>query len=118
MHDPIGYDAMGRRFVRASNHAGGVEGGMSNGEPLVLRAAMKPIATLKNPLPSVHVDTKAAAPAAHERSDICAVAAASVVGEAMFAIVLADAVLEKFGGDSVAETARNVASYRATLVVS
>ncbi len=88
---------------------------MSNGEPIVCRAAMKPIATLKRPLPSVDVRTKAPFEAAHERSDVCAVAAASVVGEAMVAIALADAVLEKFGGDSLDELRRNVEGYRAQL---
>lgn len=111
VHDPIAF-AEGR-FSRPRNGAGGLEGGITNGEPVVVRAAMKPIATLKQPLPSVHVDTKEAADAAHERSDICAVAAASVVGEAMLAIVLADAVLEKFGGDSMKELRRNVDGYRA-----
>ena len=117
VHDPIAWESTGREghFARPKNGAGGIEGGITNGEPVVVRAAMKPIATLKNPLPSVHVDTKAAAPAAHERSDICAVAAASVVGEAMLAIVLADAVLEKFGGDSMKELLRNVEGYRAQI---
>ncbi|HEY8075743.1 MAG TPA: chorismate synthase [Labilithrix sp.] len=113
VHDPILYDAKNRHFVRPSNHAGGVEGGITNGAPLVCRAAMKPIATLKKALPSVDVRTKEAFDAAFERSDVCAVAAASVVGEAMIAITLADAVLEKFGGDSMRELLRNVEGYRA-----
>ncbi len=113
VHDPIGWDDVKGEFTRSRNGAGGLEGGITNGQPLVVRAAMKPIATLKKPLPSVHVDTKAASDAAFERSDICAVAAASVVGEAMLAIVLADAVLEKFGGDSMKELLRNVEGYRA-----
>ena len=83
--------------------------------PLLCRAAMKPIATLKTALPSVDVRTKEPFDAAYERSDICAVAAASVVGEAMVAITLADAVLEKFGGDSSRELRRNVETYRAQL---
>jgi chorismate synthase len=112
VHDPIFYDDADRRFTRPSNRAGGLEGGISNGEPIVCRAAMKPIATLKKALPSVDVDTKEAFDAAHERSDICAVAAASIVGEAMVAIALCDAVLEKFGGDSMRELLRNVAGYR------
>jgi chorismate synthase len=115
VHDPIGYDADAHAFTRPSNHAGGLEGGITNGEPVVCRAAMKPIATLKKALPSVDVRTKEAFQAAHERSDVCAVAAASVVGEAMIAITLADALLEKFGGDSLGELVRNVTSYREQL---
>lgn len=113
VHDPIEYDASARHFTRPSNHAGGLEGGITNGEDVVCRAAMKPIATLKKALPSVDVGTKETFDAAHERSDICAVAAASIVGEAMVAITLCDAVLEKFGGDSMRELVRNVAGYRA-----
>ncbi len=112
VHDPIEYDAGRRHFRRPSNRAGGLEGGITNGENVVCRAAMKPIATLKKALPSVDVGTKETFDAAHERSDICAVAAASIVGEAMVAITLCDAVLEKFGGDSMRELMRNVAGYR------
>ena len=111
VHDPIGWN--GSAFTRSRNGAGGLEGGITNGQPVVVRAAMKPIATLRKPLPSVHVDSKQASDAAFERSDICAVAAASVVGEAMLAIVLADALLEKFGADSLRELLRNVEGYRA-----
>lgn len=111
VHDPIDYDAKTKRFTRPTNHAGGLEGGITNGEPLICRAAMKPISTLKKALRSVDVLTKESFDAAHERSDICAVAAASIVGEAMVAIVLADAVLEKFGGDSMHELERNVKQY-------
>jgi chorismate synthase len=111
VHDPIHYDAAERKFTRPTNRAGGLEGGMTNGMPVVCRVAMKPIATLKRALASVDVQTKVAYEAAFERSDICAVAAASVVGEAMACIVLADAVLEKFGGDSIRELTRNVESY-------
>jgi chorismate synthase len=115
VHDAIQYDAAARRFTRPTNRAGGLEGGMTNGMPVVCRVAMKPIATLKRALASVDVQTKAAYEAAFERSDICAVAAASVVGEAMVCIVLADAVLEKFGGDSMRELARNVEGYAAQI---
>ena len=108
VHDPIAYDATRRRFTRPTNHAGGLEGGVTNGEPVIVRAAMKPIATLKRALPSVDVRTKEPFDAAFERSDVCAVAAASVVGEAMVAITLAAAVLEKFGSDSLDELRRNV----------
>lgn len=113
VHDAIAYESGSHRFVRPTNRAGGLEGGISNGEPIVCRAAMKPIATLKKALASVDVATKEAFDAAFERSDICAVAAASVVGEAMVAICLCDALLEKFGGDSLRELKRNVESYRA-----
>jgi chorismate synthase len=112
VHDPIEYDRASRRFTRPTNRAGGIEGGITNGMPVVCRAAMKPIATLKKALGSVDVKTKEAYAAAFERSDVCAVAAASVVGEAMVCIVLADALLEKFGGDSMRELIRNVDGYR------
>ncbi|MBL8678829.1 MAG: chorismate synthase [Myxococcales bacterium] len=115
VHDPIDYDASRRRFVRASNHAGGIEGGMSNGEPIVVRAAMKPIATLRAQLPSADLQSKAPAPAAHERSDVCAVPAAGVVLEAALCLVLADALLEKHGGDSMGELLRNVERYKSQL---
>lgn len=115
VHDPIGYDASKRSFTRPSNRAGGLEGGMTNGMPLVCRAAMKPIATLKKPLASVNVVTKERDDAAFERSDICAVAAAAVVGEAMVAITLAGEVLDKFGGDSVGELVRNLRAYEERL---
>jgi chorismate synthase len=111
VHDPIGYDHDRKRFTRASNHAGGVEGGVTNGEPVVCRAAMKPIATLKRALPSVDIHTKERFDAAFERSDVCAVAAASVVGEAMVAITLATALLEKFGSDSLDELRRNIEGF-------
>jgi chorismate synthase len=110
VHDAIEY-GKDRQFHRPTNRAGGLEGGITNGAPLVVRAAMKPIATLKKALPSVDVVSKEAFDAAHERSDICAVAAASIVGEAMVAITLCDAVLEKFGSDSLRELKRNVEGY-------
>ncbi len=113
VHDPITWDAATRGFKRPTNTAGGLEGGITNGMPLVCRAAMKPIATLKRALASVDVATKQPFDAAHERSDVCAVPAAAIVGEAMVAFVLAHAVLEKFGADSMTELSRNVAAYRA-----
>lgn len=115
VHDPIQYDATGRRFSRPSNAAGGLEGGITNGMPLVCRAVMKPIATLKRALPSVDVVSKAPFEAAHERSDVCAVPAAAIIGEAMVAFTLAHAVMEKFGADSMTELRRNVEGYRAQL---
>lgn len=98
-------------FYRKTNNAGGIEGGMSNGMPIIIRAAMKPIPTLKKPLRSVDIITRENIKAAYERSDTCAVPAASVIGEAMTAITIADALLEKFGGDSMDETKRNFDAY-------
>lgn len=115
VHDPIDYDITERAFMRPSNNAGGLEGGITNGMPVVCRAAMKPIATLKQALSSVDVRTKEPSDAGFERSDICAVAAASVIGEAMVAITLADAALEKLGGDSLNEVLRNLEGYREQL---
>lgn len=101
-HDPICYKE-GRGFFRRTNRAGGLEGGVTNGEPLILRAVVKPVPTLGEPLPSVDFRTKRDVAAAVERSDVCVVPSAAVVGEAMAAWVLADAVLEKFGGDTLEE---------------
>src|SRR6185369_6622726 len=115
VHDAIHYDARRAAFFRLSNRAGGLEGGVTNGEAVVCRGAMKPIATLKKALASVDVVTKEPFEAAFERSDVCAVAAASVVGEAMVCIALADALLEKFGSDSLVELTRNVTGYREQL---
>ncbi|HET6515776.1 MAG TPA: chorismate synthase [Thermodesulfovibrionales bacterium] len=98
-------------FYRKTNNAGGIEGGMTNGMPVVVRAAMKPIPTLRKPLNSVDILTKRPFEAAYERSDVCAVAAASVVGEAMTALTVADAFLEKIGGDSMEEVKRNFEGY-------
>lgn len=98
-------------FTRSGNNAGGIEGGMTNGMPVLLRAAMKPIPTLKRPLRSVDIITKEPVEAVYERSDVCAVAAASVIAEAMTALIVSDAFLEKFGGDSLTETKRNYDSY-------
>jgi chorismate synthase len=105
----------GRSVQRRSNRAGGIEGGMTNGEIVRVRAAMKPISTVPRALATVDVTTGEAAVAQHQRSDVCAVPAAGVVAEAMVALVVAEAVVEKFGGDSVAETSRNVRGYLAAL---
>jgi chorismate synthase len=108
VHDPIGFDSARAAdptlgFVRPTNHAGGVEGGMTNAQPLVVRAAMKPISTLARPLESVNLKTRASESAAYERSDVCAVSAASVILENVVAFELAAAMVEKFGGDSLTE---------------
>jgi chorismate synthase len=109
-HDEIERDSEGV-IRRRSHRAGGIEGGITTGEPLRIRAAMKPISTVPRALATVDVATGEAAVAINQRSDVCAVPAAAVVAEAMVALVLADAVLEKFGGDAVSETARNVTAY-------
>ncbi|GII54623.1 chorismate synthase [Planotetraspora thailandica] len=114
-HDEIENTAGGVR--RMTNRAGGVEGGMSNGEPLRVSAAMKPISTVPRALATIDVLTGEAAKAHHERSDVCAVPAAAIVAEAMVALVLADAAVEKFGGDSVEEVARNLAGYLSSMVI-
>ena len=98
--------------VRPTNRAGGLEGGVTNGQDLRVTGYMKPIATLMKPLRSIDMTTMADAPAAIERSDTCAVTAAAVVGEAMVAFVLAEAMIDKFGGDSMADVRANLASYR------
>jgi len=98
-------------FSRRTNFAGGIEGGITNGMPIIVRAAMKPIPTQRKPLRSVDIISKKSSGAAYERSDICAVPAAGVIGEAMVALTIAAAFLEKFGGDSMTETRRNYASY-------
>lgn len=111
VHDEIGYNEPERRFTRPTNRAGGIEGGITNGEDVRLRGHLKPISTLRQPLSSVDVVTKQESAAAFERSDIVAVPAAGVIGEAMVAIVLADAAREKFGGDSLGEMKRNFEGY-------
>ncbi|GEB65464.1 chorismate synthase [Sinomonas atrocyanea] len=113
-HDEIVREPNGK-IVRSTNRAGGIEGGMSIGDVLRVRAAMKPIATVPRALRTVDVATGEAAKAHHQRSDVCAVPAAGVVAEAMVALVLAQAVLEKFGGDSVGETRRNLESFLAAI---
>jgi chorismate synthase len=110
VHDEILFDAESG-FRRSSNNAGGLEGGVTNGQPVIVRAAMKPLSTLRTPLRSVDLATKESVEAVVERSDVCAVPAAGIVGEAMMAIVLAQAFLDKFGGDSIDEIRRNYAAY-------
>ena len=109
-HDEMQAGAAGG-VQRLSNRAGGLEGGMTNGEELRVRAAMKPISTVPRALRTVDMATGEAATGIHQRSDVCAVPAAGVVAETMVALVLARAVLKKFGGDSVEETKRNVQTY-------
>ncbi|MDQ6738738.1 MAG: chorismate synthase, partial [Gemmatimonadota bacterium] len=114
VHDEIDPDETGvarGRVSRRSNNAGGLEGGMTTGEPLVLRVAMKPISTLMRPLASIEMGTRESAPSTVERSDVTAVPAMGVIGEAMAAFVVADAMLEKFGGDSLSELRRNRDAY-------
>jgi chorismate synthase len=111
VHDEI-LPAQAHELVRGSNNAGGFEGGMTNGQPVVVRAAMKPISTLMKALRSVDLQSGAEVKASVERSDVCAVPAAAVIGEAVVAYELAAALLDKFGGDSVTELQRNVAGYR------
>lgn len=112
VHDEIFYDKK-RGFYRTTNNAGGIEGGMTTGEAIVMQAVMKPIATLMTPLASVNIRTKKPAKASVQRSDVCAVPAAGVIGEAVMAIELANAMIEKFGGDSLGEMKRNYNGYLA-----
>ena len=112
-HDEIEYREGG--VARRTNRAGGIEGGMTNGEPLRVRAAMKPISTVPRALDTIDTASGEAAKAIHQRSDVCAVAPAAVVAQAMVALTLADALVEKFGGDSVEELERNIASYTAAI---
>lgn len=109
-HDELFYEE-GRGYYRTSNRAGGLEGGMTNGEDIIVKAVMKPIPTLMQPLSSVDVHTHEAVKACRERSDVCAVSAASVVGEAMMAIVMTEAVIEKFGGDCMVDFLAAVKHY-------
>jgi chorismate synthase len=111
VQDTIHYNRSERHFYRGDNRAGGIEGGMTNGEELRVRGFLKPISTLRRPLESVDLETREPSKAAYERSDVCVVPAAGVIGEAMVAIVLAGSMLEKFGGDSLGETRRNYEGY-------
>ena len=115
VHDEIFYNNQAQEFVRHTNRAGGLEGGVTNGAELRVRGFLKPISTLRRPLRSVDIDTKEEESAAFERSDVTAVPAAGVIGEAMIALVLADAMVEKFGGDSLGEMRRNFDGYRRQL---
>jgi len=111
VQDTIHYNREQQQFTRGANRAGGLEGGMTNGQDVVVRGFLKPISTLRRPLESVDFETRESALAAYERSDICVVPAAGVIGEAMVALVLTQAFLEKFGGDSLDETRRNFTAY-------
>jgi chorismate synthase len=111
VQDTIHYDKPRREFYRGSNRAGGLEGGITNGQDILVRGLLKPISTLRRPLESVDLRTREPALAAYERSDVAVVPAAGVIGEAMVALVLAQAFLEKFGGDSIGETKRNYEGY-------
>ncbi len=115
VHDEIGYNEETKEFIRATNRAGGLEGGVTNGEELRVRGHLKPISTLRRPLRSVDIDTKQEERAAFERSDITVVPAGGVIGEAMVALVIASALRDKFGGDSLGEMKRNFAGYREQL---
>lgn len=111
VQDTIHYDRQARRFTRGANRAGGLEGGITNGQDIVVRGMLKPISTLRRPLESVDLVTREPALAAYERSDVCVAPAAGVIGEAMVAIVLAGAMIDKFGGDSLQEMRRNYDNY-------
>lgn len=115
VQDEIGYSPERRRFTRSSNRAGGLEGGITNGEDVVVRGYLKPISTLRRALGTADLKTKSAVRAAYERSDICVVPAGGVAAEAMVALTLADAWMEKFGGDSLAETRRNFLGFQRQL---
>src|SRR3984885_8619193 len=115
VQDEIIYDAAKKRFDRTSNRAGGLEGGITNGSDVVVRGYLKPISTLRRPLLTADLNTKEEVKAAYERSDVCVVPAGGVAGEAMVALGLAGAFLEKFGGDSIGETRRNFAGYQKQL---
>lgn len=111
VQDSIHYNKADRKFFRGANRAGGLEGGITNGQDILVRGLLKPISTLRRPLESVDLITRDTEKAAYERSDIAVVPAAGVIGEAMVSIVLAQALLEKFGGDSLRESRRNYDNY-------
>jgi len=115
VHDEIAYNAETREFIRGTNRAGGLEGGITNGEEIRVRGHLKPLSTLRRALRSVDIDSKEERPAGFERSDITAVPAAGVIGESMVALVLSAAMREKFGGDSLGEMKRNYEGYREQL---
>jgi chorismate synthase len=115
VQDEISYDRGSKRFGRSSNRAGGIEGGISNGGDIVVRGYLKPISTLRRPLQTADLNTKETVKAAYERSDVCVVPAAGVIGESMVSLELAGAFLEKFGGDSLQETRRNFDGYQKQL---
>ena len=120
VHDEISYSKIEDAskftgFTRKSNHAGGIEGGISNGQDILVRGYLKPISTLRRPLESVNFETREPVKAAYERSDVCVVPAAGVAAEAMVALTLAKCALEKFGGDSMTETLRNFEGYKKQL---
>ncbi len=115
VHDSILYDKDTKEFSRGANRAGGLEGSMTTGQPLIVRGFLKPISTLYTPLQTVDIDSKEIQEASVERSDTCAISAAAVIGEAVVALTLADAYLEKFGGDSLQELQRNLSGYRQQL---
>src|SRR5258706_2078605 len=108
VQDPIAYSGSEQRFTRRQNRAGGIEGGISNGQDIVVRGYLKPISTLRRPLESADMVSKESVKAAYERSDVCVVPTGGVAAEAMVAFVIARCFLEKFGGDSVGEIARNL----------
>jgi chorismate synthase len=115
VHDEIAYNAQTKEFIRETNRAGGLEGGITNGEEIRVRGHLKPLSTLRRALRSVDIDTKEAQAAGFERTDTTAVPAAGVIGESMVALVLAGAMREKFGGDSLGEMKRNFEGYRKQL---
>jgi chorismate synthase len=119
VHDEISFDPSHRDrpslgFTRRTNNAGGLEGGMTNGQPVIVRGTMKPISTLLQPLESVDLNTREPSKAAYERSDVCAVPAASVIVENVVAFEIARALLEKFGGDSITEVKANYDNFMST----
>ena len=115
VHDEISFDKKQKRFTRKTNRAGGIEGGISNGEDIIIGAVMKPIATLLDPLESVNIRTKKKAKAQVERADVCVVPAAGVIAESAVALEIARSLTQKFGGDTIAEMKRNYEGYLSAL---